>query len=95
MPQLLEKNEINLVNGHNNIVNGVRWPLPEELQYKFDSYLGSWKGEQTTENSMIFGHNLNGTQPPLFGFFKDTMSVRSWLNILERISHSMVCALVI
>ncbi|WP_394201658.1 amino acid adenylation domain-containing protein [Shewanella waksmanii] len=46
------------------------WCLPEDIDYRLKSYLGSWKGARSSEDGLIFGHNLNGTRPPIFWVFQ-------------------------
>jgi len=53
--------------------SSIRWPLPEVLQYDLNSYVGSWNGERASEESLIVGLNLQGTQPPLFWIFQGEM----------------------
>jgi len=48
----------------------INWPLSETLQYKLESYIGSWNGIRKSTNSVIFGHNLKTENVPLFWVFQ-------------------------
>ncbi len=42
------------------------WQLVPGLYDKLLSYVGSWRGERATPDSLVIGHNTGGTKPPLF-----------------------------
>jgi thioesterase domain-containing protein/acyl carrier protein len=42
------------------------WQLVPGLYDKLLSYVGSWRGERATPDSLVIGYNTNGALPPLF-----------------------------
>lgn len=42
------------------------WQLAPGLYDKLLSYVGSWRGERATPDSLIIGHKTSGSRPPLF-----------------------------
>jgi acyl-CoA synthetase (AMP-forming)/AMP-acid ligase II len=47
-----------------------RWPLPENLHRRLLAELETWPGMRPTDDGLMMGFNVDGTQPPLFWIFQ-------------------------